>query len=90
MESELLSKPEAARKLGGISVTTLDRLRACGEVDTIRVRGRVFLCARSVAAYIERQRSGSPGRAAIEAAFPLPRFDARRAASRARREQGAA
>jgi hypothetical protein len=34
MKTELLSKPEAARRLGGISATTLDWLRACGEVET--------------------------------------------------------
>jgi len=85
MESELLSKDEATRRLGGISVTMLDRLRATGELTTIRVHGHLFVCARSLAAYIERQRTGSPGRAALEQAFPIPRLDALRRASRERR-----
>jgi hypothetical protein len=87
METELLSKHEAARRLGGVSVTTLDRLRAGGELVTIKVRGRVFICARSVAAFIERQRSGSLARPEFEEAFPLRRFDALRASSRQRREE---
>ena len=85
MESELLTKQEAARKLGRVSVSTVDRMRAGGELVTIRVRGRVFVCAHSLAAYLERQRSGPQGRAALEEAFPLPRLDARRRASRERR-----
>jgi hypothetical protein len=84
MPPKLLPKDAAARELGGVSPRTVDRLRAAGELATVRVRGRVMVCAASLDAYIERQRGALRTRTTIEEEFPLPALDERRRASRER------
>jgi excisionase family DNA binding protein len=63
----LISKKEAADRLA-VSVTTIDRLRRTGDLDTIRVRGCVRITVDSVNDYKalglvrdgEERRAGEP------------------------------
>ena len=60
-ESKLLSREDAAAYLG-ISVRTLDRLRAEGKMSFVRLGGRVSYLPSDLDAYVERNR--------VEAARP--------------------
>ena len=48
----LITKREAARELGGISSSTLDRMRKDGLISTIKVRGRVMISILEIARII--------------------------------------
>ena len=39
----LISRKDAATAAGRVSLPTIDRMLACGELTRIRVRGRVFI-----------------------------------------------
>lgn len=52
---ELLTRSEAAAK-ARISVSTLDRLRGIGEIETQPVGARKMVLAHSLGRYLERQR----------------------------------
>lgn len=58
----LLPREEAAETLG-ISVRTLDDLAEAGEIQPVRIRGRVLYAPETLEAYIERRvDGGGPGR----------------------------
>ena len=50
--SSLLSKKQTARELGGISVTTLDRMRREGLISSKKVRGSIMFRIEEVARFI--------------------------------------
>lgn len=79
----LLTKKAAAEALG-VSIRTIDRLRAAGEVQAVLAGSQVRLIEESVAAYIARQIPPS-SKAEAEAKF-TPQLIARRRAERAARE----
>lgn len=56
MGSELVSKREAARSLG-VSVRTLERLVAAGELSVVRVGRSVRVTRADLAAYVARRRT---------------------------------
>ena len=51
-----LSRKEAARVLGGVSVQTVIRLLDRGELTRIRIGRRVLVDPQSIRDYLERQR----------------------------------
>jgi hypothetical protein len=79
---ELIGKAEAAVLLGGVSLRTVDRLRAAGEIDTrpVGMRG-VRITVQSIGAYLERQsaayaeRLGLVGEAEDENPFAIPMLE---------------
>ena len=50
--SSLLTKKQTAEELGGISVTTLDRMRKEGLIASRKVRGSVRFSIEEVARYL--------------------------------------
>lgn len=50
----LLPREEAAKRLG-ISVRTLDDMADAGEIQPVRIRGRVLYHPETVEAYVQRQ-----------------------------------
>jgi excisionase family DNA binding protein len=56
----LLSKAAAAEALGGISVRTIDRLRAAGQIQSVQVGGQVRLIEESIDAYLASQIPPTP------------------------------
>jgi hypothetical protein len=68
----LISREEAAKLLGGISLRHLDRLCAKGELTKRRVGARAMIVHTSVASYIEP----APAVALVsQFEFPLPEQD---------------
>ena len=53
----LLTRNEAADRLG-ISVRTLDDLEAAGDLQAIRIRGRVLYAPETLSAFIDRRARG--------------------------------
>ncbi len=53
----LLEKTEVARQLC-VSIRTVDRLRAAGDLPAIQVRGRVRFCVEDVQAFVAARRQG--------------------------------
>jgi hypothetical protein len=51
----LLSKAASAEALGGISIRTIDRLRAAGLIQSVQVGGQVRLIEESIEAYLASQ-----------------------------------
>jgi excisionase family DNA binding protein len=56
----LLSKTAAAEALGGISIRTVDRLRAAGFIQAVQVGGQVRLIEESIEAYLASQIPPTP------------------------------
>jgi len=54
----LLRRKEAANTLG-ISVSTLDDMEDAGEIQAVRIRGRVLYAPETLQAYIRRQASSN-------------------------------
>lgn len=52
-KKSLLNKNEAAQELGGISKTTLDRLRKSGELKSKTIGGGIFFRISDIASFIE-------------------------------------
>ncbi len=50
--SSLLTKKQTAKELGGISITTLDRMRKEGLIKSKLVRGSVMFSIREVASFL--------------------------------------
>jgi hypothetical protein len=89
VEAELISRAGAAAKLG-VSVRTVDRLRADGVLETRRVRGRRMVTLASYERYLGRK-SEAGGEVAKAArnwdGFVLPALDNELERRRNEREQ---
>jgi len=59
-EELLFSRRAAARKLGGLSVRTVDNLVACGELHPRRVGRRVFFEGRELERFARRDHATQP------------------------------
>ena len=59
--SPLLTREEAAERLR-ISTRTLDTMEAAGEIQAVRIRGRVLYHPETLEAYIRRAAEGGDGR----------------------------
>lgn len=57
--TRLLNKAEVAALLH-VSLRTVDRLRAAGQLHSLKVRGAVRFAPEAVATYVQRQRGGRP------------------------------
>jgi excisionase family DNA binding protein len=73
----LLCKRKVAAALD-VSVRTVDRLRAAGEIESLRVEGQVRILEESLERYIERQLGQIEATAEPADEFPIPARDASR------------
>lgn len=48
----ILNKSETAMELGGISISTLDRLREKGEIRSKKIRGQIMFKAEEIYRYL--------------------------------------
>lgn len=92
MADGYLTKRAAAQWLD-VSAKTIDRLRAAGELEAIKLTdgpgGRVRISASSLQAYTERRRQQAAATEEPAERFPIPALDALRA-EKARRRAAAA
>jgi excisionase family DNA binding protein len=88
MADGYLSKRAAAQWLD-VSEKTIDRLRAAGELEAIKLAdgpgGRVRISAASLQAYTERRQQHAAATEEPTERFPIPALDALRAAKARRR-----
>lgn len=73
----LLSKQNAADAFG-VSQRTIDRLRECGAIDSIRVQGQVRITVVSLERYIQNQLA-APVELTVADDYPIAALDALRA-----------
>jgi hypothetical protein len=90
-EQKWISKQKAARRLD-VCEKTIDRLRASGELDSIRLgdgqTARVRIEVASLEAYEARQGAAEPKPERKDDGLPIPALDKIRAAKAARRASG--
>jgi excisionase family DNA binding protein len=90
-EASYISKQKAAARLD-VSTKTIDRLRAAGQLDWIRVGCQVRIPLAALEAYEGAQRPPAQTTAAtpsFEELFPIPALDAARAKAGRRRSAAA-
>jgi hypothetical protein len=85
---KLLSRQDAAAALGGVSVRTVDRLRADGSLESVRVRGRAMISAGSLERFLGLAGDDAAGaRRRDWDGFEIPALDGLRAEKRTSRNE---